>query len=460
MDQLTSESWPRQNKRYHINRLWYLCRIYINITSKLLETQPHSLIDHTQPARTGRIPALVVRSTPGGRPAPQPSSVLPSTVWALALTDFGDDSFREGLGILVASAEAEARLTERGRAAFEMQVVEHLRNRLQIESWYHRHPEIDEQEIVAPLIGLGLPRTASTGLACMLAADPAARTIRNWEAQQPCPPPETATQDSDPRVQKSQLMLESPDARFWMSHRDVANVLPSVADLYYEQTKAFSNEVDMQLLGNMTSDFCELGMRRMIAYRDAGNDHRFIDIYFAPFERDAFPDLTHRFEHHFRAQGVLTIDGRTRDFKGTRTRIHRQSIRRLEGFTGHCWLSALFPDGRAFGCLAYPPLAEKTEYSYNDAVIYQGGRMIPARIRKAPFLCRIVERGDDVSLELESELGVTRVQGVTALSTFRIGNPDIGGLNLQQGGALFTWEGQSAYGMVERSSHESLNTIG
>src|SRR3546814_6149280 len=57
--------------------------------------------------------------------------------------------------------------------------------------------------------------------------------------------------------------------------------------------------------------------------------------------------LGYRFEHHFRAQGMLEIDGRRRDFRGTGTRIHRQSIRRLDGFFGHCWLSALFPDGRA-----------------------------------------------------------------------------------------------------------------
>jgi hypothetical protein len=170
--------------------------------------------------------------------------------------------------------------------------------------------------------------------------------------------------------------------------------------------------------------------------------------------------LGYRFEHHFRARGSLEIDGRKHDFTGTGTRIHRQSIRRLEGFSGHCWLSALFPDGRAFGCLAYPPLAGRSEYSYNDAVIYQDGRLITARISKAPFLRRIVARGDDVSVELESDLGRTRIQGVTTLSTFRIGNPDIGGLNLQQGTARFTWDNQSAYGMVERSSHESLTTVG
>jgi hypothetical protein len=170
--------------------------------------------------------------------------------------------------------------------------------------------------------------------------------------------------------------------------------------------------------------------------------------------------LGYRIEHHFRAQGTWEIDGRSCDFRAVGTRIHRQSIRRLEGFAGHCWLSAVFPDGRAFGCLAYPPRPGSSEYSYNDAVIYQDGRLLPARIVKAPFMRRIVFEGDDVSVELESELGRTHIAGVTALSTFRIGNPDIGGLNLQQGGARFTWDGQSAYGMVERSTHESQTRIG
>ena len=170
--------------------------------------------------------------------------------------------------------------------------------------------------------------------------------------------------------------------------------------------------------------------------------------------------LGYRFEHHFRASGRLTIDGRSRDFRGTGTRIHRQSVRRLDGFSGHCWLSALFPDGRAFGCLAYPPRPGETAYSYNDAVVYNDGKLYPARIVEAPFLRRVIFSGDDVSVELESELGRTRIAGVTTLSTFRIGNPDIGGLNLQQGGARFTWDGLSTYGMVERSSHESLTTIG
>jgi hypothetical protein len=171
--------------------------------------------------------------------------------------------------------------------------------------------------------------------------------------------------------------------------------------------------------------------------------------------------LGYRFEHHLRAVGTYEIDGKTYEFKGVGTRIHRQSIRRLEGFFGHCWLSAVFPDGSAFGSLAYPPRnGSDGEYSYNDAAIYKNGRLYPARIVKAPFLRRIVASGDEMLLELESDLGRTVIEATTALNTFRIGNPDIGGLNLHQGGALFRWDGQKAFGMCERSTHESLTTIG
>ena len=169
--------------------------------------------------------------------------------------------------------------------------------------------------------------------------------------------------------------------------------------------------------------------------------------------------LGYRFEQLFRTDGVFHVDGTSRPFKATGLRIHRQSIRKLEGFFGHCWQSAVFPDGRAFGYIAYPPKPDGT-VTYNEGYIYQDGRMIPAKVVEAPWLRRIVGSGDDVSLELSSALGRTRIEGTTALSTFRVGNPDIGGLNLQQSGALYRWGDQAAYGMIERSAHESLTAFG
>ncbi len=71
--------------------------------------------------------------------------------------------------------------------------------RLEIEDWYARHPEIDDEPVVAPLIGLGLPRTGSTALSCLLAEDPRARSLRLWESGQPWPPPSTVD-PPDPRI--------------------------------------------------------------------------------------------------------------------------------------------------------------------------------------------------------------------------------------------------------------------
>lgn len=305
---------------------------------------------------------------------------------ATGLSDFGGEGYLEGLEILVDSANREARLNDAGRAMFAGQAVMLLSRRLEIEDWYARHPEIDEQEIVAPLMVLGLPRTGSTALHCILGEDPAVRVMRNWEAVMPCPPPEEATQHSDPRIAimdeqmarrdrltprmkqmlpstsisptedqltmgydfKSQIFQASfripsyvewfnnkadlvptfeyvkrvlkllqwrcppgrwrlknptytlfidaldkvfPDARYCMTHRDVANVIPSVADLYYEMGKINTDEPDRLWMGEVMSESCELGMRRMIAFREAGHEHRFFDIHFAPFQKDPFPVL-------------------------------------------------------------------------------------------------------------------------------------------------------------------------
>ena len=89
------------------------------------------------------------------------------------LGDFGDDSFREGLEVLVRSLQGEAKLNAMGQEAMRGRLVSLLAQRLQIEDWFRRHPEMGEEPIEAPLIGLGLPRTGSTALSFLLAEDPA-----------------------------------------------------------------------------------------------------------------------------------------------------------------------------------------------------------------------------------------------------------------------------------------------
>jgi hypothetical protein len=125
--------------------------------------------------------------------------VVGAAVAQTGLENFGDDSFREGLDILLASLRDEARLNARGGAFIYRRIAGHLAQRLQVEEWYRRHPEIDDIPVQAPLIGLGLPRTGSTALAMLLAQDPNVRYVRRWESSQPCPPPSTV-QGRDPRI--------------------------------------------------------------------------------------------------------------------------------------------------------------------------------------------------------------------------------------------------------------------
>jgi hypothetical protein len=125
--------------------------------------------------------------------------VVAAAVAQTGLEDFGDDSFREGIELLVASLRDEARLNARGEAFIYARIVTALSQRLQVEDWYRRHPEIDDVEFLPPLIGLGLPRTGSTALSVLLAQDPAIRYLRRWESSQPCPPPSTVT-GPDPRI--------------------------------------------------------------------------------------------------------------------------------------------------------------------------------------------------------------------------------------------------------------------
>nr|MDT0667327.1 sulfotransferase [Micromonospora sp. DSM 115978] len=65
----------------------------------------------------------------------------------------------------------------------------------------------DAERVVAPLIGLGLPRTGSTALSFLLAEDPQARSLRMWEASAPCPPPSTGV-GQETRVESSRVEVE------------------------------------------------------------------------------------------------------------------------------------------------------------------------------------------------------------------------------------------------------------
>jgi hypothetical protein len=159
--------------------------------------------------------------------------------------------------------------------------------------------------------------------------------------------------------------------------------------------------------------------------------------------------LGYRMEHQFRGEGRLTVDGDTRSFTCVGNRIHRQSVRPLEGFRGHVWQAAVFPDGRAFGYIAYPPAEDGS--TYNEGYVYIDGRMYDAVATKLPWLDELIPQGEDMSLELEYDGKRVSISGVGGLNSYKSGLAEMPGFALNQGGAKYTWDGQTAWGMVERS---------
>ncbi len=296
------------------------------------------------------------------------------------LTDFGGDSFREGLALLVNDLNRNAQLNVMGEHVLRERILGHLKQRLQVEEWYRRHPEIDDEPIIKPLIGLSLPRTGSTALSFLLAKDPNARYLLRGEAANPCPPPSTVANDQreqqgSPEEKlsgwkshtpsgdfapaecqdlmsldfKSQMFLAFaqipdyadwlnnkadltstytyerrvlkllqwgrtrlpwrlkapthllyldalnrafPDARFVMTHRDPADVMLSVIDVYSDIIGRFTDAVDPHYIAKLNIDMWSEGMCRAMEFRDQGdNNQRFFDIHFKAMHEDPIGEV-------------------------------------------------------------------------------------------------------------------------------------------------------------------------
>jgi hypothetical protein len=133
---------------------------------------------------------------------------------ATGLEDFGSPYYREGLERIVEALNTEADLNDMGRVIQHATISNALIQRLKIEDTYTQHPEIDNEVIGGPVFVIGLPRTGTTALSQLVAADPQFRSLRMWESQAPTPPPEAATQHSDPRIAQAEAGLKMLDDMF------------------------------------------------------------------------------------------------------------------------------------------------------------------------------------------------------------------------------------------------------
>lgn len=117
---------------------------------------------------------------------------------AAGLEDFGPDDFREGLGVLIETIERNP-FSEKGRRRNRQRLLQLLGTRLRVQEAFRRHPEIRDRKIVRPMFLTGLPRSGTSALFNLLAADPAARPLLLWETQFPDPAEGLAPGEVDPR---------------------------------------------------------------------------------------------------------------------------------------------------------------------------------------------------------------------------------------------------------------------
>ena len=123
------------------------------------------------------------------------------------LVDFGGPDFFEPLSRLLESCHREARLNVIGKLALKNDVVRILCNRLLLERDRQRNPDIAKQQIREPLFIVGLPRSGTTLLHTLLAADPAHRVPLTWEVMSPSPPTEEDRQQRIRSADRDLAML-------------------------------------------------------------------------------------------------------------------------------------------------------------------------------------------------------------------------------------------------------------
>jgi len=174
-------------------------------------------------------------------------SILGEARKKTGLDDFGPNDFLERLGLLLDEWSHDEGLTNIGRLTLRNKLLQHVTSRLLIHDTWKRHPEIFDIEIVKPIIVAGLPRSGTTHLLNLMAADSRLRSLPLWESYEPLPLPGEPHpgDESDPRYQRcdqawqaTQQMVPHLAAMHPMNpehiHEELELMGPNIASYNYE----------------------------------------------------------------------------------------------------------------------------------------------------------------------------------------------------------------------------------
>ena len=181
------------------------------------------------------------------------------------LGDFGDLGFRRRLDAMIAAVEADTGLGPLGRLAIHQRTVRLLTARLLVEDLVRRRPEILDIELTTPIIVIGLPRSGTTHLVNLIAADTRLRSLPYWESLEPCPlPGDGPGRDGvDPRY-----------ARCARDYEAQMRMVPLLRAMHHQHPTAIEEEIELTDL-----DFASYTLEwlaRVPSWRDlyATLDHR------------------------------------------------------------------------------------------------------------------------------------------------------------------------------------------
>jgi hypothetical protein len=144
-----------------------------------------------------------------------PEQLIEEARRATGLERFDAETFHEGLNVFIADINDHERpdaMVQRVRQS----VVADLGNRLKTTAYLENHPELLARPIERPVFVFGIPRTGTTLMSNLLAADPARRSPLTWEIDDPVPPPARAMLYSDPRAlrrleEERQMLAARPE---------------------------------------------------------------------------------------------------------------------------------------------------------------------------------------------------------------------------------------------------------
>jgi hypothetical protein len=116
--------------------------------------------------------------------------------------DFGPPDYLEGLRVLLQALDEQAGLSDLGRRAAWQQLVGDLAGRAFSETGWQAHPQHTSVRIERPLFIIGLPRTGTTALQALLAADPRHQALELWLGESPMPRPPRTRWPDEPQFQR------------------------------------------------------------------------------------------------------------------------------------------------------------------------------------------------------------------------------------------------------------------